>query len=101
MSGWRSRTEAWTCGIIRSAKDYGPTLARLGFEPVPLEGYKPEAADIVVLPALAPDHPDGHIAGYDGEHWVSDFVQRDIWAGPAWRNARPEPIRALFRFPTA
>jgi hypothetical protein len=38
----------------------------------------------------------GHIAGYDGAQWVSDFVQRDMWRGP-YRN--DSLAYQLFRYP--
>ena len=31
-------------------------------------------------------HPHGHIAMYSGNHWISDFVQRDMWGGNAYRD---------------
>jgi hypothetical protein len=38
----------------------------------------------------------GHVAGYDGKHWVSDFVQRDFWAGKEYRKERPH--YAVYRY---
>jgi hypothetical protein len=31
----------------------------------------------------------GHVAGFDGKHWISDFIQRDFWAGQEYRKQRP------------
>lgn len=31
-------------------------------------------------------HEHGHIAMYDGRQWISDFVQRDMFGGKAYRN---------------
>lgn len=83
-----------------SACDYGPFLLGLGWRKLPDTGtQKPlRPGDVVVLPALD-NAPHGHVAMYDGEHWISDFRQRDIYAGPAWRLSR-SPL-ALYRFPGA
>jgi type VI secretion system secreted protein VgrG len=72
-----------------SAKDYGPFLERLGMKKVPLETFEPHRGDIVVLQPPPEAAPDGHIAMFDGEVWISDFFQKDIWAGPAFRLAKP------------
>ncbi|MVM36435.1 hypothetical protein GO730_00235 [Spirosoma sp. HMF3257] len=37
------------------------------------------AGDVVVFPKVS-GHPHGHVAIYDGVHWVSDFVQPTILA---------------------
>jgi hypothetical protein len=42
------------------------------------------------------DSTAGHVAGYDGKHWVSDFVQRDFWAGKAYRKEKPH--YAVYRY---
>jgi hypothetical protein len=72
------------------AKDYGPYLLKWGFVKIPSTGYIPQQGDIVVIQPNALDGKRhlskyGHIAGYDGTHWVSDFVQIDMWGGP-YRN---------------
>ncbi|EKT60811.1 hypothetical protein OOA_12273, partial [Providencia burhodogranariea DSM 19968] len=75
---------------IRSAKDYGPWLIENGFTPVPgakaqKEGISysllgQQKGDIVIIERLKkPNKPEsihGHIALFDGKHWVSDFVQQ-------------------------
>ena len=33
-----------------------------------------------------PKHPAGHIQIYNGEKWVSDFVQRRFWPSTAYEN---------------
>jgi type VI secretion system secreted protein VgrG len=72
------------------AKDYGSYLLKWGFVKIPATNYVPQAGDIVVIQPNAltgTGHLSqyGHIAGYDGTNWVSDFVQRDMWGGP-YRN---------------
>jgi hypothetical protein len=65
------------------AKDYGPSLLRAGFTKI--------------VPPVAPFCAGdvGHMAMFDGADWVSDFVQRDLHGGPAYRAAAP--IVALYR----
>jgi hypothetical protein len=79
-----------------SAKDWGPTLEALGFT---AEG-DPSAAvlgDIAVIQATS-DSADGHIEGYDGHEWISDFVQkRGFWPGPTFRAEMPDYV--LYRWP--
>jgi hypothetical protein len=72
-----------------SAKDYGPFLISLGFVIVRLDNYAPMTADVAVLQPFEGGDPNGHVEMYDGQHWVSDFVQKDIFAGPGWRQAVP------------
>jgi glyoxylase-like metal-dependent hydrolase (beta-lactamase superfamily II) len=71
------------------AKDYGKSLEFAGFQAVqgaPIKG------DVVVIQP-APGHPDGHMAIFDGTHWVSDFIQiHGLYPGPSYRNAKPKYI---------
>src|SRR5258708_5178163 len=66
------------------AKDYGPFLTGFGFtqtwsgsglsrDGYP-SGYSPQVGDIVVFTY----DPSGHVAGFDGNQWVSDYKQPDI-----------------------
>jgi hypothetical protein len=85
-----------TAGNPLSAKDYGPFLIRLGFRSVATAmPYAPQIGDVVVMPAnSASIH--GHIAGYDGRNWISDFVQTDMFGGPSYRRAA---VFEIFRYP--
>ncbi|MBR8719832.1 hypothetical protein IX307_001058 [Bacteroides pyogenes] len=75
-----------TDGRPGSACDYDTWLQSQGFRVVHVTGtYTPEAGDIVVFEALS-GHPHGHIAMYNGQQWISDFVQRDMYGGSAYRN---------------
>jgi hypothetical protein len=56
------------------AGDYGPFLLRHGAQVISPESYAPEAGDIAVFDRTEA-HPAGHIQIFDGQHWVSDFVQ--------------------------
>ena len=70
---------------------YGPFLLRKGFNQINItdpNDYTPIKGDIVVFdtyPGQSPD-PAGHIQMYNGEKWVSDFVQRRFWPGTAYEN---------------
>lgn len=84
-----------TAGHPLRAKDWGPVLLRIGFRPIAVP--KPEQfvfrkGDIVVIQTYTGGNPAGHIAGFDGTKWISDFVQRDFWAGPNYRRERPEYV---------
>ena len=73
------------------AKDYGPSLRRLGFSELAVENpdtYKFMKGDIVVIQPYGKGK-SGHIAVFDGRVWISDFVQRDFWSGASYRKFRP------------
>lgn len=70
------------------AKDWGPTLLTLGLAALPQAGYAPAAGDVCVIQPTSVC-PDGHIEGYDGQNWISDFVQREFWPGPSFRIELP------------
>jgi hypothetical protein len=75
-----------TAGNPISAKDYGPFLVKLGFKSVTTTmPYAPQKGDIAVMPASA-GSIHGHIAGYTGSKWISDFVQNDMFGGPGFRK---------------
>lgn len=89
-------------GLIRDqpadAKDYGPTLRRMGFSELKVEDpekFKFMKGDIVVIQPYIGGNPSGHIAAFDGRVWISDFIQRDFWSGPTYREKRP--IHAFYR----
>ena len=71
-----------------SAKDYGPFLKTVGFAVVTQTPYVPLLGDIAVIQGTS-QSVHGHIAGYDGTRWVSDFVQRDLYPGPSYRAEKP------------
>ena len=78
-----------TTGHPLYAKDWGPTLERMAFKAVPKDqSYVATIGDVVVLQPPK-DRKEGHIAGFDGKKWISDFVQTDMWAGPAYRKEQP------------
>ncbi|GAA0407618.1 NlpC/P60 family protein [Massilia aurea] len=77
------------------AKDWGPTLLRLGFHPLKVENsdaFIPLKGDVVVIQPYPKGNVSGHIAAYDGRIWICDFKQRDFWSGPTYRKLRPPHV---------
>ena len=75
-----------TSGNPLSAKDYGPFLESKGFRKQAKTNYLPAKGDIAVMPAIT-GSKHGHIAGFDGSAWISDFIQNDMFGGPGYRRA--------------
>jgi len=70
-----------------NARDFGISLRDAGFYEMP-GGTPPESGDIAVIQAI-PGHPYGHTAIFDGIAWYSDFKQRTMYPGPAYRQYQP------------
>jgi hypothetical protein len=74
------------------AKDWGPSLLRAGFHTVKVDDlstYKPLKGDVAVIQSTS-HRKSGHIQGFDGKNWVSDFVQkRGFWPGQEYREETP------------
>jgi hypothetical protein len=85
-----------TTGHPGLAKDWGPTLLRLGFATVPTTGYTAQLGDIVVIQSTSQSDA-GHIEGFNGTNWVSDFVQAAFWPGPSFRTEKPG--YTIYRWP--
>lgn len=87
-----------TVGRPISAYQYVSFLPKLGFTKINSANYTPIKGDIIVIEAFQGDkyHKHGHIAMYNGSQWVSDFKQRDMWAGPDYRKHKPN--YTLFRW---
>lgn len=82
-------------------KQYGLTLERLGFHEITVEDpdhFSFVRGDVMVMQPHTGGRQAGHVAGFDGKAWISDFVQRDFWAGPDYRNQRPRPSYAVYRY---
>jgi hypothetical protein len=87
--------------------EYGPppygklyclTLERLGFHEITVadpDDFNFVRGDVMVMEPHKGSMA-GHVAGYDGRNWISDFVQRDFWAGPKYRSERPS--YAVYRY---
>ena len=73
-----------------SAKDYGSSLTAVGFAVAPASATTaPEAGDVGIVQPIA-GHPNGHMAMFDGDLWVSDFVQQHgLYPGQAYRDLKP------------
>ncbi|WP_374580587.1 hypothetical protein [Pseudoduganella sp.] len=74
------------------ARNWGERLCLLGYREIPVkdpDAFPFQSGDIVVLQPYKGGNPAGHIAGFDGKDWISDFIQRDFWCGPGYRKERP------------
>jgi hypothetical protein len=58
-----------------AAADWGGTLQSLGYRKINLSFDKPKKGDIYIINRTS-SHTYGHIAGYSGSGWVSDFKQK-------------------------
>jgi type VI secretion system secreted protein VgrG len=89
-----------TAGAPVPAKDYGPFLLSQGFQAVVFkEDDDPTVGDVVVIQPYKGGSVYGHVAMYNGDSWVSDFEQTDIWSGPGYRKAKPS--FQVYRFKSA
>jgi len=71
------------------AKDWGNTLEKNGFKSLSQKNYTAQKGDVVVIQSYKGGNPAGHMAAHDGNQWISDFKQRDMWAGPGYRKNKP------------
>lgn len=81
-----------TSAHLVAAKTYGPVLVKNAFRELSVdtpETFRFMKGDIVVMEPPKTGRQEGHIAGYDGKNWISDFVQNGFWPGPAYRKERP------------
>jgi hypothetical protein len=53
------------------------------------QDYQAGKGDVAVIQPYQGGDPNGHICMYDGDQWVSDFKQRDMWGGPGYRKNKP------------
>lgn len=85
----------------RYGKLYALTFERLGFHEITVDDpdhFPFIRGDVMVMQPHNGGLQAGHVAGYDGKVWISDFVQTDFWAGPAYRNQKPRPSYAVYRY---
>ena len=90
-------------GVIKlvrhvSAKNYGPSLTAVGFVLIPSNvGYLHRAGDVGIVQPIT-GHPHGHMAMFDGKHWISDFVQyHGLYPGESYRKTKP--AYQIYRYP--
>jgi hypothetical protein len=76
-----------------NAGDYGPFLLRHGAQVVAKDSYVPQVGDTVVFDKTA-QHRYGHIEMYDGQRWVSDFMQHSF---SPYRDAASTPPFTIYR----
>lgn len=57
-----------------AAADWGKTLQKIGYHQIEPAFDDPQAGDIYIIDRT-PKHRYGHIAGFTGSQWVSDFKQ--------------------------
>lgn len=87
-----------TAGHPIAAKDWGPTLVRIGFRTIAASAsYYPQTGDVIVFPSIK-GHPDRHIQLCDGKNknWVSDFIQPDMYPHHAYRAEKAK--YEIYRF---
>jgi RHS repeat-associated protein len=86
-------------GHYPNGKDFGPYLSSLGFSQVPESGYQPQAGDVTVIQPYTGGNPAGHVEGYDGTNWVSDYIQPNTSAGiyPGSKYASHRPTYIVYR----
>jgi hypothetical protein len=75
------------------AGDYGPFLLRHGAKVVAKDSYTPQVGDTAVFDKTV-QHPYGHIEMYDGQRWVSDFMQHSF---SPYRDAASTPPFTIYR----
>jgi len=87
-----------TDGHPVSAKNYGPFLEGHGFTNVSPDNFVPQPGDIVVIQPYPGGNQNGHIEGFNGSQFVSDFFQlyypnspgEGVYPGPGYRNGEPD-----------
>ncbi|KAA8731333.1 CHAP domain-containing protein [Acinetobacter qingfengensis] len=57
-----------------AASDWGGTLEQIGYKEINPAFDNPQKGDIYIIHRTA-SHTYGHIAGYSGSQWISDFRQ--------------------------
>jgi hypothetical protein len=84
-----------TKGHPTPARLYGPTLLSNGFHEISVDNpdkFAFQQGDIVVIQPTRHGNPAGHIAGYDGKEWISDFVQHGFCPGAAYAKEKPSYV---------
>jgi len=89
-----------------SAKDYGPRLIEAGFTALDGDPVPYQAGDVAVIAGftkdaaegIKKDHPDGHMAMYDGTQWISDFKQDGLKPYPGSDYVKAAPSYVIYRY---
>ncbi len=83
------------------AKDYGASLLTAGFKEIHIETYAkyiPQKGDVAIIQPYPGGNPSGHMQMYNGEHWISDWVQGGFWAGRGTDYERYKPPFKIYRY---
>lgn len=64
-----------TKGHPIASSDWGSTLLKIGYKEIQNQFDQPIKGDIYIITKTT-KHIYGHIAGYTGAEWISDFKQR-------------------------
>lgn len=73
---------------VGDAKNYGDSLLKAGFIPIP-QSATPEKGDVAIIQPYPGGNISGHMTLFDGKTWYSDFKQRDMYPGNGYRTHRP------------
>ena len=75
-----------------AAADWGNTLTKIGYRQINPKFDSPKEGDIYIIDRTG-KHVYGHIAGFNGQQWVSDFKQKsyDVYneKGLTYKYYRP------------
>ena len=76
-----------------AAADWGSTLQKIGYQKINLSFDRPQKGDIYIINRTQ-NHVYGHIAGFNGSNWVSDFQQRGyaVYKDPNVRYEYYRPV---------
>ncbi|MCR4851995.1 MAG: CHAP domain-containing protein [Prevotella sp.] len=78
------RGGCFQCPIL-PAYAYNKVLPQLGYQEINIKNYVPIKGDIVVLPQNNKS-VFGHIAIWNGNQWISDYKQKDIFPNNCYRD---------------
>jgi CHAP domain len=66
-----------TSGHPIAASEWGSTLVNIGYKEINKNNYTPQKGDVYII-EKNDAHKYGHIAGYTGSQWISDFKQKSM-----------------------
>ena len=66
-------------GPLKSGKDFGIVMGRLGCAAVSTSLDSPQAGDVAVIQATS-RNPSGHVQVWTGSYWISDWKQTNVSA---------------------
>jgi hypothetical protein len=73
-----------------SAKDFGAYIKGWGFSTISNTNYTPLKGDVRVIQNYPGGSQHGHMDMYNGDRWVSDFLQNGFWPGSGYRQYQPD-----------